>query len=479
MSFENKNKTFFRHLKQGGELKRKTAAKGPASDIAIGVQNLSKCFMIYDRPRDRLKQSLYPRLQSYIGTTVKKYHREFWAIKDVSFDIKKGETVGIIGRNGSGKSTLLQLICGTLAPTLGAVETRGRIGALLELGSGFNPEFTGHENIYINGAVIGLTKKEIDLRYDDIVAFADIGQFIDQPVTSYSSGMFVRLAFAVSIMADPQIMVVDEALSVGDMNFQAKCMTALTRIQEGGATILFVSHDIGSVKSLCSRGIYLERGKVAAVGPAAEVAEQYIRTMREEMNEENRDFSKVSTTFSDVTRKNRIQLPISSGPEYKNYEKFADKVAPFRYGTGEVRAAFAELADLNDEPITIVEFNQKVKARVFFEAYAAKTVSVNINFMDANKTNITGCNFRLLGHPYLTAKPGEKFVAEYVLRLPLREGNYSIQVLISTPVIPDQTAEFVDVVDDAVVFSVNRWTRARLWSKVYLFPQLTLLRLDE
>ena len=189
------------------------------TDIAIKVQNLSKCYHIYDSPRDRLKQFIAPRLQRLTWQTPKQYFREFWAVKDVSFEIKKGETVGIIGRNGSGKSTLLQMICGTLNPSHGSIETNGRIAALLELGSGFNPEFTGRENVYMNASVLGLSNKEIDERFDDIVAFADIGEFVEQPVKTYSSGMMVRLAFAVIAHVDADILIIDEALAVGDAFF--------------------------------------------------------------------------------------------------------------------------------------------------------------------------------------------------------------------------------------------------------------------
>lgn len=242
-----------------------------SSKPVVSVVDLSKCYHIYEKPGDRLKQSIYPRLQRVLGRSPRTYFHEFWALRNISFEIEKGETIGVIGRNGSGKSTLLQLICGTLTPTSGIVETNGRLAALLELGSGFNPEFSGVENVYLNGALLGLSKDELDARFDDIAAFADIGEFIKQPVKMYSSGMFVRLAFAINIMSQPDIMVVDEALAVGDMNFQAKCMTALKRRQENGTTVLFVSHDIGSIKNLCSRGIYLEHGELKSIGPAAKI----------------------------------------------------------------------------------------------------------------------------------------------------------------------------------------------------------------
>lgn len=246
-----------------------------SSEIAIRVEKLSKCYHVYETPRDRLKQFILPRAQALAGASVKKYYREFWALKDISFDVKKGETIGIVGRNGSGKSTLLQIICGTLNPTAGSVLTDGRIAALLELGSGFNPEFTGRENVYLNGAVLGLSKEEIDAKYDKILAFADIGQFIDQPVKTYSSGMVVRLAFAVAINVDPQILVVDEALSVGDELFQRKCFSRIEEIRAAGATILFVSHSGGTVVELCDRALLLDSGERLALGGPKQIVGRY------------------------------------------------------------------------------------------------------------------------------------------------------------------------------------------------------------
>lgn len=223
-----------------------------SSEIAIRVESLSKCYQIYDQPRDRLKQFVLPRLKRLAGLPPKQYYHEFWALKDVSFEVKKGETVGIIGRNGSGKSTLLQMICGTLSPTSGSVTTHGRIAALLELGSGFNPEFTGRENVYMNASVLGLTKDEIDARFDEIAAFADIGEFIEQPVKIYSSGMMVRLAFAVQAQVEPNIMIVDEALAVGDAKFQAKCFERLKKLKESGTSILLVTHSTEQIVTHCS-----------------------------------------------------------------------------------------------------------------------------------------------------------------------------------------------------------------------------------
>lgn len=253
-----------------------------SSEIAIKIENLGKCYQIYNKPHDRLKQSLYPRVQQLVGAERKHYYREFWALQDVSFDMAQGETVAIIGRNGSGKSTLLQMICGTLSPTTGTVQVAGRIAALLELGSGFNPEFTGRENVYMNAAVLGLSNEEIDARFEEIAAFAEIGDFIEQPVKTYSSGMMVRLAFAVSVCVDPDVLVIDEALAVGDAIFQVRCLDRIKRLAASGTTLLFVSHDMGMVKTFCDRAVYLEHGQVKQIGLAEDVVEQYFLDTREE-----------------------------------------------------------------------------------------------------------------------------------------------------------------------------------------------------
>jgi len=246
-----------------------------SSDVAIKVDNVSKCYQIYDTPRARLKQFVMPRLRHSFGLPLHTYFREFWALRDVSFEVKKGETVGIIGRNGSGKSTLLQMICGTLNPTSGRIQAHGRIAALLELGSGFNPEFTGRENVYMNAAILGVSKDEIDARFDDIAAFADIGHFIDQPVKSYSSGMVVRLAFAVQAMINPDILVVDEALAVGDERFQRKCFARLEELKANGTSVLFVSHSASSIVELCDRALLIDKGDLIATGVPKPVVGAY------------------------------------------------------------------------------------------------------------------------------------------------------------------------------------------------------------
>jgi lipopolysaccharide transport system ATP-binding protein len=247
-----------------------------SSDIAIEVECVSKVYQIYDRPQDRLKQMLASRIRRAFGKPPRPYFKEHWALRDVSLHVRHGETVGIIGRNGSGKSTLLQIICGTLTASVGRVVARGRIGALLELGAGFNAEFTGRENAVLNAQILGLLPQEIAERIREIEAFADIGAFFDRPMKTYSSGMTVRVAFAVQSCIDPDILIVDEALAVGDAPFQAKCMRRLEELKARGTSILFVSHDTGSVRTLCDRAIWLDRGEVQAAGEVVPVTSAYL-----------------------------------------------------------------------------------------------------------------------------------------------------------------------------------------------------------
>lgn len=250
------------------------------NDIPIRVENLSKCYQIYDAPRDRLKQFILPRFQRLFRQKKNLYYKEFWALKDISFKIGKGETVGIIGKNGSGKSTLLQILAGTLSPTTGTIQVSGRLAALLELGAGFNPEFTGRENVFLNGTILGLSTQELEARIDDILSFADIGDFIDQPVKTYSSGMFVRLAFAIQANVDPDILLVDEALAVGDAYFVHRCMLRFHQLRERGTTILLVTHDATAVKTLCNRAIWLENGKSAYIGESCDVVDRYMSALK-------------------------------------------------------------------------------------------------------------------------------------------------------------------------------------------------------
>jgi lipopolysaccharide transport system ATP-binding protein len=392
-----------------------------SSDIAIKVDNLSKCYQIYDRPQDRLKQMLMR------GS--KQYYREFWALKDVSFEIKKGETVGIIGRNGSGKSTLLQMICGTLNPTSGSVQTNGRIAALLELGSGFNPEFTGRENVYMNATLLGLTKDEINQRFDAIAAFADIGVFIEQPVKTYSSGMYVRLAFAVIAHVNADILVVDEALSVGDAVFTQKCMRFIRSFQEHGS-LVFVSHDIASVQNLCQSAIWMSQGQVRQTGISKSVTEAYLQDTLQQVYGESVALQANSVEFVPLTAEQQVISAAQQGSTSGSKHSIVNNVSAsngWKSGAAEVIA---------------VSF-QKVEAEVHGFYEGGEKVCLRINARaDQNLTSpILGFLVKdklgqdLFGENTLTTSAtkscsvlaGQKFSAEFVFTLPmLPNGQYAV-----------------------------------------------------
>lgn len=245
------------------------------NEAVVRVENVSKRFELYDRPSDQLKQLLMPYLQRFAGIVERQYFKEFWALRNVSLEVQKGECCGIVGFNGSGKSTLLQIIAGTLTPTGGVVSTRGRIAALLELGSGFNPEFTGRENVYMNGALLGFSHEQVTEKLDDIQSFADIGAYFNQPLSTYSSGMQMRVAFAVATSFDPDILIIDEALAVGDAYFQQKCFHRLEKFKERGGTMLFVSHDANTIKHLCDKTLLINQGQVVSYGMPREIVDLY------------------------------------------------------------------------------------------------------------------------------------------------------------------------------------------------------------
>ena len=318
-------------------------------EVAIKVEGLSKCYQIYDTPRDRLKQFVLPRLQRSLGLSPKQYYREFWALKDVTFEVKKGETVGIIGRNGSGKSTLLQMICGTLSPTSGSVTTHGRIAALLELGSGFNPEFTGRENVYMNASVLGLTKDEIDARFDEIAAFADIGEFIEQPIKTYSSGMTIRLAFSISASIEPEILIIDEALAVGDIRFQAKCFHRLNSLKASGTTVLFVSHSTDQVVKHCDRGILIEQGRIVGIGLPKDMTNRYMDLLYGQTGTAQQKAATGETLPHALT----TQEPVDEISHFFNTEQdeYAQRLGwnpnEYRWGSGD--AAILDFRILNKE----------------------------------------------------------------------------------------------------------------------------------
>ena len=304
------------------------------NDIAIKVENLTKVYHLYDKPQDRLKEALNPFKKSY--------HHDFYAMENVSFEIKKGETVGILGRNGAGKSTLLKMITGVLTPTSGSIEVNGKIASLLELGAGFNPEMTGIENIYLNGTLMGFTKEEMDKKIDNIITFADIGEFIYQPAKMYSSGMYARLAFAVSINVEPDILIVDEALSVGDIKFQIKCINKFKELQEKGITILFVSHDIFTVRSFCNKAVWLHNGTVKEVGDVTEVSAHYNEFMYGET--EQNTSSKSQTTKTTVTSSEETIKVFDAINRWGEYQGIIEYVEIFNDAMQQ-----QDIFDINDE----------------------------------------------------------------------------------------------------------------------------------
>jgi lipopolysaccharide transport system ATP-binding protein len=311
---------------------------------ALRVESVSKQYRIYDKPADRLKET--------VTRGRWKAHREFWALRDISFEVEAGTTTGIIGPNGSGKSTLLQIITGTLEPTHGSVSLEGRVAALLELGAGFNPEFTGVENIFMNTALMGLSKTETEQLLPEIANFAEIGDFLYQPLKTYSSGMYIRLAFAAAIAVSPQILIIDEALAVGDAVFQHRCTRRIKEMQESGTTILFVSHDPGAIRALCSRAILLNGGRMEADGPPAEVLSRYQKVIMAQ---------EAAYAEGQLTRE-------SSSPRAQTSDEESSPQFTYRHGDGSAEILKVDLLDATEGPITLVETGQMVhvKVRVLF-----------------------------------------------------------------------------------------------------------------
>jgi lipopolysaccharide transport system ATP-binding protein len=409
-----------------------------SSEIAIKVESLSKCYQIYEQPRDRLKQFVLSRLRRWFGLPSKRYFQEFWALRDVSFEIKKGETVGIIGRNGSGKSTLLQMICGTLNPTGGNIVAHGRVAALLELGSGFNPEFTGRENVYMNAAVLGLSQKEVAARFDDIMAFADIGDHIEQPVKTYSSGMMVRLAFAVIAHVDADILVVDEALAVGDAFFTQKCMRFLRNFMKTG-TILFVSHDTGAVVNLCNKAILLDHGRVIQSGTPKEVIEHYLETLYETTQALDRealmpsDISNDSTEVAHEYRDMRADL-FNTSTLRNDIEIFKFDPEKSAFGTGEAKITSVRLLDAKCAPLLWAVGGEDVILDVRCAVYEdILRPIVGFQFQDRLGQVIFADNTHLTyQHNPISVEAGGTLMARFQFRLPiLPSGDYSISLALA------------------------------------------------
>ncbi|MGZ8242352.1 ABC transporter ATP-binding protein [Methylomagnum sp.] len=424
-------------------------------ETAIHISHLSKCYRIYDRPHNRLKQAIASKANKIIPRPLRvtaQYFREFWALRDIVLTVAKGETVGVIGRNGSGKSTLLQLICGTVAPTRGDIEVNGRVAALLELGAGFNPEFTGRENVYMNASILGLSKEQIDARYNDIVAFADIGEFIDQPVKTYSSGMFVRLAFAVIAHVDADILIIDEALAVGDAFFTQKCMRFLRQFKKEG-TVLFVSHDTPAVINLCQRAVWLDRGQVRMIGEAKEVCEAYHQSIYELQNSQG---AKEAPTKE---RETLSAKPPKPSP-LLDIEQFVFGPDEASFGAGGAAISKVQLLDAKGEPLNrLAEAGETVIIAVQCQAHK-EIASPIIGFFVKDRLGqiLFGENtFKSYMMKPLHFNAGEVFTARFEFGMPLLPtGDYSICAAIAEGTQLDHVQHHW--IHDALIFRINSST---------------------
>lgn len=398
------------------------------NDIAVKVVGISKCYNIYDNSHDRLKQMVLPRLQRLFGREPKVYHREFWALKDVSFEVKKGATVGIIGRNGSGKSTLLQMICGTLNPSSGSIQTYGRVAALLELGSGFNPEFTGRENVYLNGSILGLSEREIDAFFDRIVTFADIGDAIEQPVKTYSSGMVVRLAFAVAAHVEPDILVVDEALAVGDLSFQARCLDRIKQLRDSGISTLFVTHDLGTFQALCDYGYLLDEGKVMSEGAPDHVAAQYYNLSQEhEMRRLRRIAGQAVVQTAGSVLETVAETPSIAEAKQSIAAKDAD--SEYRFGTHEALIVAHRLLDAGDRPCSTLRVGERFSVELEIDVRVAlPDLTAAIMFRNAQGQNLFGANTRYDGPVSLAPSAGTRWLIRMEMEMLLNPGEYLLHI---------------------------------------------------
>ena len=383
-------------------------------NLAISVQGVSKIYKLYDKPIDRLKEA--------VSLTHKSYHRDFFALSAISLDVKTGETVGIIGTNGSGKSTILKIITGVLSPTTGTAEVSGNISALLELGAGFNSEYTGLENIYMNGTMMGFSREEMQRRMDDILRFADIGDFVNQPVKTYSSGMFVRLAFALAINGDPEILIVDEARSVGDVFFQAKCYRRMEEMMKNGTTILMVSHDMGSIIKYCDKVVLLNRGHFVAQGEAGKMVDLYkkiLANQTDELAEALIEQKKealglpVGEVHTDKSMKERMNL----NPEVQEY---GDGRASFEdFGTLDARGNVTNLL-LKGEMFTIrerIRFHAPIEMPIF-----------TYTLRDKKGTDITGTNTMFEGADIKPVKDGDVYTVSFRQKMNLQGGEYLLSM---------------------------------------------------
>ncbi|MFO7559433.1 MAG: ABC transporter ATP-binding protein, partial [Desulfobacterales bacterium] len=350
------------------------------ADIVIRVQNIVKTYRLYNNRVDRVKETFHPFR--------KKYHHPFNALNGISFDVKKGECIGIIGRNGGGKSTLLQIICGILQPSSGSIEVNGKIAAILELGAGFNPEYTGRQNVYLNASILGLTNEEIDAKFDDIISFADIGEFIDQPTKIYSSGMIMRLAFAVAVNVHAEILIIDEALSVGDTKFQKKCFDKIQSFKKEGRTILFVSHDTGSIVSICNRAILINGGIIYDQGEPSYIAKVYHRLLFDQDYGENKSLQEDNNSGSESMTQEREEdqkenATAAGDDNESNHSVSTNSISSgndkeLRYGDRKIEIFKAGIR--NDKGVSTTVVNFAESCQLFFQARFVEDINEKIAF---------------------------------------------------------------------------------------------------
>ena len=412
-----------------------------SSDAAITVDKLSKCYEIYREPRDRLKQFFLPSIYRFFAKKTEKYYKEFWALSEITFQVERGETIGIIGKNGSGKSTLLQLICGVLNPTSGSIHTSGRIAALLELGSGFNAEFTGRENVFLNASVLGLTREEIQQRFAEIEAFAEIGDFIDQPVKTYSSGMFVRLAFAVVAHVDADILVIDEALAVGDAFFTQKCMRYLRQFKEKG-TLIFVSHDAGSVTGLCDKAVWLESGKIKEIGSAKTVSQNYLASLYTD-KEATEQKPKLRDKFEAKNRTQSLGSVMDERLKHVNQSNLRNDMRIFEFEPGSsadfgLRAAeitHVEFVDCDEKQLFYVVGGEQVTLKMHARAFESLRKPIfGFSLKDRLGQVLFGDNtYITYAQMDVRISASELFTAEFTFMMPiLPKGDYSVSAALAT-----------------------------------------------
>ncbi|MES2877606.1 MAG: ABC transporter ATP-binding protein [Pseudomonadota bacterium] len=403
--------------------------------------------------------------KNWLGSDVQLSGNEFWALQDVTFDIALGEAVAIIGRNGSGKSTLLQLIVGTLSPSEGRIRTKGRISALLELGAGFNPEFSGIENVRLNATLLGLSPEEIETQLPFILDFAEIGDYITQPVKTYSSGMYVRLAFSVVAHSKPELLIIDEALAVGDVAFQAKCMTWIRRYKAQGGSLLFVSHDVASVRTLCDRAIYLEHGQIKAIGPAGLVSDQYLRDIHQALNRTLQAPDSAPNYLKEIGSR---EIRSSDESFSRKCKFFAEKWANKPFGTGEARVRLAELFNAQGLTSDCFEFNELVCVQIYVECLQACTASINYKIRDRHQVAVAGADFLIVEHELLNMEASRFYQVEYKTHLPLQAGDYSLRLSISIPIEKHAQAIFLDIVEVALLFKVLPSPLGHIYTHTYL-----------